>query len=261
MNTNALKLLFRSLTVIVLLHLLLSGNGCKHLPTMPDEPIVPIDTMMPPVDTTDTTGVDTTVMTIPCEPDVIYFERDILPILISNCTTSGCHNAQDAQDDVILNNYQNTIETADVRPFDLLGSDLYEVITENDPDKIMPRPPNAPLSSAQVNLIATWILQGAEDLTCDENADQCDTEDVSYASQVEPIIVANCRGCHSGGNPSGGIDLSDFAAVRAQALNGNLYGVIERLPGFEPMPLSADKLPQCQVDQIKSWIDAGAPQN
>ncbi|PHI18812.1 hypothetical protein CEQ90_15790 [Lewinellaceae bacterium SD302] len=260
MNMVGLKKSMGWLIGSMLLQLIVTGYGCEHMPTMPDDPITTIDTTTNPIDTSGN-GMDTTVTSNPCEPDIIYFERDILPILISNCTTSGCHNAQDAQDGVILNNYQNTVETADVRPFDLLGSDLYEVITEDDPDKVMPRPPNAPLTNSQINLISAWILQGAEDLSCDETAGQCDTEDVSYNEVVEPIIITNCRGCHSGGSPSGGIDLGDFAAVRAQALNGNLYGVIERLPGFVPMPLNADKLPQCQIDQIESWIENGALQN
>ena len=46
------------------------------LPTMPDEPFVPVDTTVNPVDTM---IVDTTTMLDPCDPDVVYFERDILP--------------------------------------------------------------------------------------------------------------------------------------------------------------------------------------
>lgn len=258
MNKNH-RILTLSLVVAIALFSLV-GNGCKHLPTMPDEPFEPIDTTNMGVDTSDN-NPDTTVVGEPCDPDKIYFTQDILPLLISNCTSSGCHNATDAANDVILVNYQQTIETADVRPFDLPGSDLYEVITEDDPDKVMPPPPRSRLTNAQVGLISEWILQGAEDLMCDPDTMNCDTVNVSYVDQVEPIIVANCRACHSGLNPGGGIDLGDYSGVRSVALNGLLYGVTERLDGFQAMPQNGPKLPQCEVDQIKSWIDAGAPNN
>src|SRR5690554_5915626 len=83
-----------------------------------------------------------------CDPDTIYFAQSILPLLVSNCAMPGCHSAGSAEDGVILNNYENIMNTGDVRAFDLDGSDLYEVITEDDPDKFMPPPgEGTPLSS------------------------------------------------------------------------------------------------------------------
>lgn len=234
------------------------STGCKHLPTMPDEPIVPIDTMVMVVDTM---TMDTTITGEPCDPDVIYFDQQILPLLIGNCTNSGCHNAVDAADGVILNTYQNVMLTADVRPFDLSGSDLYEVITETDPDDRMPQPPNAPLSNQQINLVAQWILQGAENLSCDPVSTSCDTLNVSFSQLIFPIINNNCLGCHSGPNPNGGIDLTTYDNIKSQALNGKLYGAIAGLEGFVPMPLNGNPLPNCQIEQIEQWIEDGAPQN
>ena len=223
---------------------------------MIDDDLVPIDSTDNPVDTTniDTSGV-------PCDPNTVYFNIDILPILKSNCAFSGCHNAATAQDGVILESYESTMQTADVEPFDLDGGKLYEVITEDDEDKRMPQPPNAPLTSDQINLIAKWILQGAKNLECDPNSGGCDTENVSFSGFVQPVIQNSCQGCHSGNSPSGDIDLTNYQNIKVVADNGRLFGAISWANGFENMPQGGDQLPQCTIDKIKSWIDAGAPNN
>ncbi len=138
---------------------------------------------------------------------------------------------------------------------------LYEVITETDEDKRMPQPPNAPLSADQINLIAKWIMQGAEKRECDPDAGECDTENVSYSGFVQLVIQNNCQGCHSGNTPSGNIDLTNHANVKTLADSGKLYGAISWQNGYENMPQGGNQLPSCTIDKIKSWIDAGAPNN
>lgn len=103
----------------------------------------------------------------PCHPDTVYFERDVLPLLISSCAYSGCHDVATALDGVILNNYENVMQTADVRPGNPTGSDLYEVLVENNPNKRMPLGQD-PWSSDKIELVRKWILQGAKNLSCDE---------------------------------------------------------------------------------------------
>lgn len=236
--------------------------ACKHDPTFPVEDMMPNDTITNPGDTIvdpgDTTIIDTIDMN-PCDSNVVYFNMQILPILQSNCAFSGCHDAATASDGIILESYAQVFQTTDIEAFDL-SSDLYEVIIDSDPDKRMPPPPNNPLSTDQIQLIAKWILQGAEDLDCDSPED-CETEDVSYSSIIRPIIQNNCQGCHSGNLPSGGIDLSTYEGVSAVANSGQLFGAIAYETGFSPMPQGAAPLPECTIEQIKSWIDAGAPNN
>lgn len=251
---NALPISF----IAFMLVMSFSTYSCKHDPTMPEEDMTPVDTTG--VDTTDN-PVDTTVMGMPCDSTKVYFQQQILPILQSNCAFSGCHDAATAQDGVILESYEQVMQTADVRPFDLSGSDLYEVISEDDEDKRMPPPPNARLNSGQIQLIAQWILQGAEDLECDEDAEGCDTENVSFMADIQPVITNNCLGCHSGGAPSGGINLSTHSSVKTVADNGRLMGAIRHESGFTPMPQGADQLPQCTIDQFAAWVADGAPNN
>ena len=151
--------------------------SCVHEPVLPLDG-TPVDTTQNPIDTTIIDTLDEEITGIPCSPDSVYFEKDILPILRSNCAKSGCHDVASHQDDVILDSYGNVMNSDIIKPFNLNGSDLYEVITETDPDKVMPQPPNQKLTTDQVALIAKWISQGAKNLTCNENAGQCDTTNV-----------------------------------------------------------------------------------
>lgn len=253
----------RIIGYIVLAGLLVSAlAGCMHEPfiTAEDDDFMPIDDST----TVDTMGSDTMMVDtsgVPCDSTKVYFERQVLPILRSSCAFSGCHDAASAQDGVILDNYEDVIRTGDVRPFDLNGTDLYEVLVDDNEDDRMPPAPRSSLPTNQINLIATWILQGAENLSCDETNQGCQTNEVSFAAVVKPIIEANCQGCHSGGSPSGGIDLSAYVGIKARADSGQLLGSIDWQAGFSRMPQGSPKLDQCSIDQIAAWIDAGAPEN
>ncbi|MEO5674617.1 MAG: c-type cytochrome domain-containing protein [Chitinophagales bacterium] len=210
----------------------------------------------------DTTGEDNSGG-IPCDPDSVYFEADILPILISNCAKSGCHDEASHKDGIKLNSYENVINTADIEPYDLDAGKLYEVITESDPDDRMPPPPNDPLSSEEISLIALWIMQGAKDLHCDENSGgvECDLSNVTYSGTVAPILSTYCIGCHSEASASGGVVLATYSGVSTVALDGRLVGVITHSPGYVPMPFGGNKLPDCEIEQITEWVNNGAPNN
>jgi uncharacterized membrane protein len=231
-------------------------TSCKHSPIAIDDDMMPIDTMPD-----DTMTIDTSGNGVPCDPNVIYFETDILPLLQSNCAFSGCHDAASAEDGVVLISYETVMATGDVEPFDLSDSELYEVLVEGDIDKRMPPSPTPALNQDKIQLIAQWILQGAENLACDPDLEPCETDNVSFASFVKPILDLYCVGCHSGNPPSGGIDLSNYQGVKAVADNGSLIGAINWTAGFSKMPKNGDQLPDCEIDKIKSWVDAGALDN
>jgi len=193
----------------------------------------------------------------PCDSDTVYFENTILPIFVSNCAKSGCHNTVDHQDGIILNNYANIMSTGDIEPFDTDAGDIVEMITESDPDDRMPPPGNAPLTSQQINWIITWINQGALNNSCNS----CDTSQVTFAATVFPIISAKCKGCHQGAAPGGGITFLNYADVALRANNGQLMGAITHAPGYSPMPKLAGKLPACDIAKIGIWVNDGAPNN
>lgn len=255
--------IIKGILFVFILSQLLGLGSCKHDPFFDNGDITPIDTTGNPIDTSDNPIDTTTVDTIgvACDSDVVYFNRDILPILRSNCAFSGCHNAASSQDGVNLETYETTMATADVDPFDLDGSKIYRVITDDDPDDRMPLAPNAPLNQEQIQLIAKWISQGALNLECDENSEGCNTANVSYAANIQPVIQNNCVGCHSGNAASGGVRLSTHAEVKQVADNGRLFGAVSWQEGFVNMPFGGSQLPPCTIDQIEAWIAEGALDN
>jgi hypothetical protein len=213
-------------------------KACRHEPIKPpDEPIVSY-----------------------CHPDTVYFNRDILPLLSASCARSGCHDAITQADGVRLTDYESVMQTADVRPGNPESSDLYEVLVEDDPDKRMPPSPNEPLTSTQIQLIFTWITQGALNLECIE--DGCDLENVTFSQTVFPNLQNyGCVSCHSGNSPSGNLLLSSYAHVQVAAESGRLMGAILRLAGYAPMPPSGNAMSECAINQIQKWIDNEMPNN
>jgi uncharacterized membrane protein len=214
-------------------------GSCKHE--------IPI---MPP-DSTTTVGDTST----PCDPTKVYFQQQVLPILVSNCAKSGCHDNASHKEGIILTSYNSTMSTGGVRPGYPSNSKLYKTIRDGE----MPPAGNTKLTLAQQTLIYNWILQGAENLVC-QNA--CgDTVNITYTLSVKPIIANKCQGCHSGSNPQGGIDLSSYTSVKAQVTNGKLWGSVNWDPGFSAMPKNGNKLTTCELTQIRKWINLGAPNN
>lgn len=238
---------------IILVFLLTGLLSALFLPACKHDPLFSSNVDPDPVDTTDASG-------IPCSPDTVYFQNQVLPLLLSQCAMPGCHDAISKQEGVVLTNYQQVMSTGKVKPFDPGGSDLYEVITETKPDKRMPRPPADPLTTEQKALIRKWIEQGAKNNTCNENYGACDTTNVRYTNYVATLLANYCTGCHGGANPSAGLRLTTYAEVKAAGQSGKLYGTIAPLPGYPAMPQGGAALSACAVSKVKSWVDAGMPE-
>ena len=227
----------------------LAAAGCKHEPIIPNETIDPTDTVPD-----DTLGTN-------CDPDTSYFQNDVFPIFASSCAMTGCHDAITAEAEIILNNYGNIVNTGDIVAGNPGESKAYKVMIENNPADIMPPPGSGiTLTQDQINTVRDWIAQGARNNGCVENA-ACDTVNVSYASDVAPIISSYCLGCHNATAPQGGIALSTFDQVNATVTSGRLIGSIEHLAGFSAMPKNQAKLSVCRVALIRNWINQGALNN
>lgn len=187
----------------------------------------------------------------------VCFETEVLPLFQSNCAKSGCHDAATHTEGYIFDSYEN-IMRKDIIPGNASNSEVYEVLFEDGNDK-MPPPPNPDLTAAQKALIGRWINEGALNTTnCGTN---CDTTNFRFSTAVSVITNTYCVGCHSGSAPSGGINLSSYAGVAAAAQSGRLYNAITHAAGYSPMPKDAAKLSDCQITQIRKWIQSGTPNN
>lgn len=233
---------------IFILFLLVS---CKHKPLSTDNP----DDL---ANDNGQTSIPFPGNGIACQPGKVYFYNDILPLFVSKCAMSGCHDNGTASDGVILTSYQSIMSRNKIVPFNPNNGKIMKAINESDPDKIMPRPPHEPLTASQKNLIVQWINQGALENACEK----CDTNSVTYNGYVKPIIENKCKGCHTGLVPAYSVPLiTNYNQVRDLAISSMLYGVISHSPGYRYMPKYGPKLPDCEIAGIKKWIDAGAPNN
>ena len=194
-----------------------------------------------------------------CDPNVIYFNKDILPLLNSNCAMSGCHDAKEAAAGYNFTYYYGVMSA--VSAGNPTGSKLYTSLLSIDRRRM---PKNAePLSSSQMEIIYNWIAQGAKNQTCDDNG-FCDTSNIKYSTIISTIIANNCDGCHSNSGAQqngGGIVLTDYNNLAAQVVNGKLMGDINFASGHNPMPKNGNQLSSCDRNKIQQWINRNYPNN
>ena len=90
----------------------------------------------------------------------------------------------------------------------------------------------------------------------------CETEGVTYNNDIASIITTNCTTatCHNNDDLADGFSLESFQQTMAAALFDNFLPAINHEPGFAPMPRGAPMLPECDIDMITAWINAGFPE-
>ena len=206
----------------------------------------------------DTIPVDTHMV---CHPDTIYFQRDVLPIVLSSCGMELCHDAVTKQLGLQYTSYATILATGKVVPFDPMASQFYTQMIETDPALVMPPSPRGPISDTNIAVIRKWITQGARNLTCIPDTICIVPAPVSFAQHVFPVIDKYCKGCHSGANPWAGLRLRNYSEVKTVASNGLLLGVINHQNGFPQMPRNIGKLDSCIIATITEWVNDGAPNN
>jgi mono/diheme cytochrome c family protein len=90
---------------------------------------------------------------------------------------------------------------------------------------------------------------------------KCDTTNVTYSQTIAPIMTANCNSCHNTATASAGIITDTWAGLSGPAADGTLWKGVDQQPGISPMPKGGSRLSSCDLSKIKTWIDAGAPNN
>lgn len=189
----------------------------------------------------------------------ICFEKDILPVFQTNCTQSGCHNAQDKEEGFDLTTYAGIIKG--IKPGNAASSIIYKVLIETGDDR-MPKAPYNALPDSIIERVKTWIDAGANNTT-DCQVVVCDTATVTFNATIKPIFTTYCTGgCHSGAAPSFSLSLDSYnTGLQTVALDGSLYGSLNHESGYSKMPKGGSKLSACELAKVKKWVDAGAPNN
>jgi len=184
----------------------------------------------------------------------ICFERDILPIFNSKCASSGCHDANSSAEGYVLDSYKH-ITSSGISKGHPSSSKLYNIIIDGE----MPPRRSPKLTTNEINLIRDWIADGAKNgINC---ASVCDSAKFTFAAVISPMMNKYCVGCHSSGNPSGNVDLSTYVGVKNSITQNQGLLMSLNQNGYYPMPKGGNKLSACEINQVKNWINAGAPNN
>ena len=183
------------------------------------------------------------------------FTRDILPVIVSRCASTGCHDAASHKEGYNFTTYANIKNS--VSPGNPSSSKLYKVITTTSGEDKMPPTGSPQLTVAEKDSIRNWIRYGALNENCGEI---CDTVSaVTFSKTIWPVIQSSCLGCHSGTSPSGNILLANYNNVAVQAANGTLIASLKGA-GVTKMPVGSS-LSACRIRQFELWIKTGYSNN
>jgi len=115
--------------------------------------------------------------------------------------------------------------------------------------------------------LLTLLMLGLFIVACSDGEDPdpepepevCETMGMRYDTTMRDILNTNCAtaGCHEPGTNT--FPMHNWDAAKAAVSFGRISGAINHEAGFSPMPRGMDKLDQCTIDQIDSWLDDGAP--
>ncbi len=184
------------------------------------------------------------------------FQRDVLPIIQTNCDIPGCHDGTSREDDAQLLTDYSTIRKA-VVPGSPNTSRLYRAVTSGG-ENHMPPSPQSPLTPAQIDTIYQWIQYGALNENCGSICDS--SQAITYSGSIWPVIETYCYGCHSGANAQKGLHLENYSEISSVASSGKLMGVLTGQAGYVLMP-PAGALSSCEISTINKWVNAGSPNN
>lgn len=87
----------------------------------------------------------------------------------------------------------------------------------------------------------------------------CDVSAVSYSIDIRPIINQNCVSCHGAVALLAGLNLSTYDNVKANS--AKIKDRINRSVSDALLMPQGGPMPQCSIEKVTAWIDAGALNN
>ena len=187
--------------------------------------------------------------TPPAVSDTVCFNTEVLPLYVSYCASSGCHDVTSHREGVITTSYGYIMNG--IRPKNVNGSPYYTIIGNG-----MPPRSHAQLTNTQVAVIKKWIDQGALNTNC---TNVCDTTVYTYSGAIQSILTNNCAGCHGTSPGSANIYIGTYASAKAyisanKSIFNNAVNYSTSIVASKRMP-PAGKLVDCKLLQIQKWIN------
>jgi hypothetical protein len=235
-----------SFSSVIFIFFILMWFSCKH------------EVLIPTGGNTNTNPKDSTFTVSntsgwKCSPDTLYFQYEVLPIIVSKCASDGCHDAGYRAKGYILTDYTNIMKKGVVAGFANSSKIYTEIANGNMPTKAS----GITMTTAQKEIIAKWINQGAKNVSCNPSYGTCDTANIKFSTFVYPIIQNKCQGCHVYTSPI----LNNYTQIKASVQSGKFSGSINHTSGFSTMPKGINKLPDCELSKINAWLKNGALNN
>ena len=92
--------------------------------------------------------------------------------------------------------------------------------------------------------------------------------EISYATDVRPILESRCASCHMGEFVSEGLDMNTYESLMEGSENGPVidpgdakHSLLIQKVTEGKMPKRGPKLTPTQIQILTDWINAGAPNN
>lgn len=216
----------------------------------------------------------------------LSFKTDIAPILIANC--GGCH-VTNRRGQFSMATFKDLTDGVKGRKVISPGGGKGSRLVEQIESGAMP-PDGKKVPEADVAKLIKWIDAGAKfdgpDVATPLNtygkgnmpaqpeepdvvAKPTGKETVKFSTDIAPLLVENCNGCHiNGRRPSGNLNMNNFAAMRRGGDNGRPWVagkpddslIIKKLRGQvgQRMPLGRPALSEEKIALVSTWIKEGA---
>lgn len=209
----------------------------------------------------------------------VSFTKDVAPILTQHC--GRCHGATgNARGGLrvasVADIRKGGGKGASVAPGNPQGSLLLQRIVSGQ----MPPGNATKLNATEVATLSKWVAEGAKDDANDPAVQPkpgamdnvvipmaTGKETVSFTRDIAPFMVNLCAGCHSGNDPSGGLELTSVRTLMKGGgsgrviIPGNLEGsrLFRLVGGLENprMPQGQARITRKNYDDLKQWFLEG----
>ena len=216
------------------------------------------------------------------------FTKEIASILIARC--GACHVSR-ARGELSMATFASLSKGSKdgtiIMPGDADGSRIVEVITSGD----MPRG-GGKVPPEELALLSRWIAAGAKfdgadaaaplasyataSTASSENgtkmlgvAEATGREEVQFARDVGPVLLAQCTECHGEDNPRNNFSVATFERLLRGGDSGAIVSpgkpaeslLVKKIRGTAGarMPLDNPPLPDDVITKLEKWVAIGAP--
>lgn len=208
-----------------------------------------------------------------CAAEKIDFVKQVKPLLEGACT--HCHGVKEDKGDFRMHTLADIKKGNEngpgLVPGDLKKSAIYTtLLLDAEEDLVMPPKKEGLLEKSQIEVIKSWIEQGAN-WPADVVLEQ--TPRIRFEKHIQPILEENCVSCHNEKKAKG----DWIITTKKQA-----FGSGENAPNIVPFDLkqsaiyhltalaadeddlmppkkSGGPLRKEDINQLKLWIEQGAP--